>query len=129
MEKAYAQDRQKYVFGLASVTYLLLGCSACVTTAEKEPAASHFSGKAKGFLYQIGEIKTGSFETAEYLDLGILSSTLKKGKGTGRASAFAKAMARQGTTTPRRPLDRRNDLIPCPGRFGKRDHGVLPHRW
>ena len=54
-------------FGFALVIFLLLECPACVTTAKQDPAASLFSGKAQGFLYEIGEIKTGSFETAEYL--------------------------------------------------------------
>jgi hypothetical protein len=54
-------------FGFALVICLLLTCQGCVTPAKHVPAASQFSGKAKGYLYEIGEIKAGSFETADYL--------------------------------------------------------------
>ena len=46
---------------------LILTNPGCVPPAKQVPAASQFSGKAKGYLYEIGEIKAGSFETAEYL--------------------------------------------------------------
>jgi hypothetical protein len=55
------------LFYSALVICLLLECPGCVTPTEQDPAGAQFSGKAKGYLYEIGEIQAGSFETAEYL--------------------------------------------------------------
>jgi hypothetical protein len=39
----------------------------CVTAKKQAPKAGQFSGIAKGYLYEVGDIKAGSFETAAYL--------------------------------------------------------------
>ena len=55
----------------------------CGTPVKQVPAASKFSGKAKGFLYEIGEIKAGSFETADYLPNKIRFELVKRLKERG----------------------------------------------
>lgn len=65
-------------FSFALVICLLLTYQGCVTSVKQVPAASQFSGIAKGHLFEIKEIKTGSFETAEYLPEKIRFELVKK---------------------------------------------------
>ena len=65
-------------FSFVLVFCLSLICPGCVTSVKQVPAASQFSGIAKGYLFEIGEIKTGSFETAEYLPEKIRFELVKK---------------------------------------------------
>jgi hypothetical protein len=66
------------LFSFFLVICLSLTYAGCVTPAKQVPEASQFSGKAKGYLYEIGEIKAGSFETAEYLPEKIRFELVKK---------------------------------------------------
>ena len=65
-------------FGFVLVICLSLICPGCVTPAKQVPAASQFSGKAKGYVFEIGEIKAGSFETADYLPSKIRFELVKQ---------------------------------------------------
>ena len=59
--------RNSLFLGFTLIICLALTNPGCITPPKQAPAASQFSGKAKGYLYEIGEIKAGSFETADYL--------------------------------------------------------------
>ena len=58
-------------FGFALVICLVLINQSCVTPVKQAPKATQFSGIAKGYVFEIGEIKAGSFETADYLPVKI----------------------------------------------------------
>ncbi|MBW2616147.1 MAG: hypothetical protein JRD02_08230 [Deltaproteobacteria bacterium] len=55
------------LFAFAGIICLVLINQSCVTPVKQAPEATQFSGIAKGYVFEIGEIKAGSFETAEYL--------------------------------------------------------------
>jgi hypothetical protein len=65
-------------FSFVLVICLSLTCPGCVTSVKQVPAASQFSGTAKGYLFEINDIKAGSFETAEYLPEKIRFELVKK---------------------------------------------------
>ena len=85
-------------FGFASVIFLLLTYPGCVTPAKQVPAASQFSGKAKGYSYEIGEIKAGSFETADYLPNKILFELVKRLKERGLLAGQSETEKRLGVS-------------------------------
>jgi len=66
------------LFAFAGIICLLLTYPGCVTPLEQVPAASQFYGIAKGYVFEIGEIKAGSFETAEYLPNKIRFELVKR---------------------------------------------------
>lgn len=67
-----------FVFAIIICLTFILTNPGCVTPAKQVPATSPFSGKAKGYLYEIGEIKAGSFDTAEYLPSKIRFELIKQ---------------------------------------------------
>jgi hypothetical protein len=54
-------------FSFVLFVCLSLTCPGCVTSVRQVSGASQFSGIAKGYLFEINEIRTAGFETAEYL--------------------------------------------------------------
>ncbi len=69
--------------GFVLAICLALTNPGCVTTAEKAPKTTPFSGIAKGCLYEIKEIKAGSFETADYLPEKIRFELVKQMRERG----------------------------------------------
>ncbi|MBW1705266.1 MAG: hypothetical protein JRJ86_08875 [Deltaproteobacteria bacterium] len=81
-------------FGFALVICLALTNPGCVTPAKQALEATQFSGIAKGYVFEIGEIKSGSFETAEYLPGKIRFELVKQIRERG-------LLARQSETEKR----------------------------
>jgi hypothetical protein len=52
---------------LSLMMCLPFGHFGCVTPADKQPVVTPFSGIAKGYSFELGEFKGGSFETPEYI--------------------------------------------------------------
>jgi len=59
------------LFAFAGIICLVLINQSCVTPVKQAPKATQFTGIAKGYVFEIGEIKAGSFETADYLPVKI----------------------------------------------------------
>jgi len=72
------KTRNSLFFGFALVICLALTNPGCVTPVKQAPEASQFYGIAKGYVFEIGEIKAGSFETADYLPVKIRFELIKQ---------------------------------------------------